>query len=342
MTGQFDFYDYGPLLSRGAMINMIVGGRGVGKTYGAKMYVLNQYLKKGAEFIYLRRYKTELSAARGSFLADLPAEIASQFEVKGSLVLWCENPEEPDRKKRRYRKAGYFVALSTAMVQKSVAFPKVRTIIFDEVVLVPGSSIRYLSGELVAFLEFFNTVDRYQNRVRAILLGNAGSIACPYFAGFGIPLKGGEFRRGKTPDIIAHFPASGTFGEQVKQTRFGQLMRAVDESYEAYAIGNEFGDGGDELLLEKRPKGSMYQYTVIFAAGELSFYRYDGCGLWATTERPRGADLYTTEAELADETIGYAPLTGPRCQSSRWAFNAGNLRFASPAARSIFISSNVR
>lgn len=342
MSTEFDFYDYGPLLSRGAMINMVIGGRGVGKTYGAKLMCLQRYLKRREEFIYLRRYKSELTAARGSFLADMPDDIAAQFKVRGSVILFCENPEEKSEKKRRYRPAGYFVALSTAMTQKSVAFPRVRTIIYDEVVLVPGSAIRYLSAELVAFLEFFNTVDRYQSRVRAILLGNAGSISCPYFAGFGIPLKGGEFRRGKTEDIVAHFPPSGVFGEQVKQTRFGRLMQQVDESYAAYAIGNQFGDGGDELVLSKRPKGATYQYTMIFAAGELSFYRYDGVQQWATTDRPSGAALYTTEAELASEDVGYAPLTGARCQSSRWAFGAGNLMFSSPAARSVFISCNVR
>lgn len=54
------FYDYQKLLSYNAKINFIIGERGVGKSYGAKKYVTNHFLKKGKEFVYIRRYKTEL------------------------------------------------------------------------------------------------------------------------------------------------------------------------------------------------------------------------------------------------------------------------------------------
>ena len=40
------FYDYQKILSYNAMINMLIGERGVGKTYGATRFVVSQFLKK--------------------------------------------------------------------------------------------------------------------------------------------------------------------------------------------------------------------------------------------------------------------------------------------------------
>ena len=57
------FYDYQKLLSYDAKINFIIGERGVGKSYGAKKYVVNHFIKKNKEFVYIRRYKTELEEA---------------------------------------------------------------------------------------------------------------------------------------------------------------------------------------------------------------------------------------------------------------------------------------
>ena len=37
------FYDYNKVLSYNAMFNFIIGERGVGKSYGAKVYVANRF-----------------------------------------------------------------------------------------------------------------------------------------------------------------------------------------------------------------------------------------------------------------------------------------------------------
>ena len=40
------FYSYQNVLSYNALLNIIIGERGVGKTYGAKEFVLNRFKKK--------------------------------------------------------------------------------------------------------------------------------------------------------------------------------------------------------------------------------------------------------------------------------------------------------
>ena len=48
------FYNFGPILSRNAVFNFCVGGRGIGKTYGATKLGIKNYLKDEQQFIYLR------------------------------------------------------------------------------------------------------------------------------------------------------------------------------------------------------------------------------------------------------------------------------------------------
>ena len=63
------YYDYDKLLSRDFLIAFVIKERGLGKTFGAKKAVLNRWLKsKGEEeFMYVRRYKTELDSSLATF-----------------------------------------------------------------------------------------------------------------------------------------------------------------------------------------------------------------------------------------------------------------------------------
>ena len=53
------YYSFDDILSRNGVFNFIIGGRGIGKTYGAKKIAIDTYLETGKQFIYLRRYKSE-------------------------------------------------------------------------------------------------------------------------------------------------------------------------------------------------------------------------------------------------------------------------------------------
>ena len=107
MSKAFDYYSFDRILSRNAVFNMVMGARGVGKSYGAKKYVLKRSVERGEQFIYLRRYKTELKT-RGSFVADVAHEFPDQeFEVRSGVLCWRNKGEGKDA----WRTAGYFLAL---------------------------------------------------------------------------------------------------------------------------------------------------------------------------------------------------------------------------------------
>lgn len=56
------YYNYNRILSYNTPVNILIGERGCGKSYGAKNYVIKQYLKNRSDFLYLRRYENELKS----------------------------------------------------------------------------------------------------------------------------------------------------------------------------------------------------------------------------------------------------------------------------------------
>ena len=54
------YYNIDDTLSRDRLFNFVVGPRGVGKTYSAKNRVIKNFINKGEQFVYIRRYDTEL------------------------------------------------------------------------------------------------------------------------------------------------------------------------------------------------------------------------------------------------------------------------------------------
>ena len=65
------YYDYQKIVSYNAFINILIGERGVGKTYGASKMVIQRFLKKKEQFAYIRRYKPELKKSVPNFFKDL-------------------------------------------------------------------------------------------------------------------------------------------------------------------------------------------------------------------------------------------------------------------------------
>ena len=113
------FYNYDRVISYNAFLNFLIGERGVGKTFGASEFVTRQFIKKEHEFVYIRRYKTDLEKGKKKFFKALINEGKFEnhkLEVKGDTFLIDE------------KIAGYSITLSTAHQIKSSNFPKVKTI----------------------------------------------------------------------------------------------------------------------------------------------------------------------------------------------------------------------
>lgn len=240
------YWDINKCLSYNCLFNFIVGARGVGKTWGSKEFVIKDYLKTGNQFVYVRRYKEELKKIK-KFFDDIKDRFPDvEFKVAPPNFLIND------------KVAGTAIGLSTAKIEKSTPYPKVKTIIFDEFILDKGYH-HYLPDEVTNFLELYSTVARTRD-VRVLFLSNALTVTNPYFLYFDISLPYQKSIKAKD-DILIEMVREDEYTEKVKQTRFAKLIAGTP--YGSYAIDNDFLRD-DRNFVQKKTPNARYVFTFVY------------------------------------------------------------------------------
>ena len=272
------FWSPHDLLTYNRIFNFIIGNRGAGKTYAFKKWCIDDFLKKGNEFVYVRRYKTEMKRI-SQFFADIADKYPEhKLTVKGNTAFCDGTP------------FGYFIPLSVSAQNKSTAYPQVNKIIFDEFVIDKGS-LHYLSNEVETFLELFETVARTRDNVRAFFLANSVTTVNPYFTYFStFPSAGLRFTL--YPSIVIETVMNEEFKESKHASKFGQLIAGTN--YARYAIDNE-SLRDNPAFIASRPPNLRFCCTLIYKDKKL--------GVW--TDADKGA-LYVDRKIDPDGILKFA------------------------------------
>ena len=245
----FNYYSYDKVMSYNALMNYIIGERGVGKTYGAKVHVIKLFLKTGEEFAYIRRYKEELKESVGS---------KEKQKFFNQILDAFPDHEFRNTKNTLYiddRICGYALSLSTAHILKSASYDKVKWIIFDEFIIDKGV-YRYLSNEVEQLLDLLETIGRLRD-VRILFLGNAINSTNPYFIYFNLSLPyNSDIKRFKDGLILVNYIKNIEYREHKKETRFGKLIEGT--KYSEYAIDNKFLRDSKTFIQTKTPNSKFY------------------------------------------------------------------------------------
>lgn len=237
------FWDINKSLSYNCLFNFIVGNRGGGKTYGAKKYCIDRFLKYEEEFVYLRRYKEEIKNIK-NFFDDIEGVYPDhKFKVRGRDILIDDYV------------AGHVVTLSTAKISKSVSYSNVSTIVFDEFILDKGY-YHYLPDEVTYFLDLYETIARMRDNVKVFFLSNALTITNPYFLYFNIKIPYNKNISHKG-DILIEMVQNKAYIDAKKNTRFGKMIEGT--AYGNYAINNEFFRD-DKTFVEKKTGDCKYYF----------------------------------------------------------------------------------
>lgn len=342
------YYNFAKLFSFNAFIMLLCGGRGLGKTFGAKKKGLNDYLKKGEQFIYLRRTIEELKVAKLTFFADIadlyPDHDTRVHGMEGQMALIPKrkkNESDADwdkrKNKRKWVTCCYFVALSVAQNIKSASFPRVTLIIFDEFIIEKSSQTRYLKSEVEALMNFYNTVDRGQDKTRLLMLSNSVGIMNPYFNAWKIrPDQLPEISSHMEGDLVCHFPDSKDYQKSIYATRFGRMISVHMPDYAGYAVGNEFRDAHDKLIRDKT-KDAKYKYTIETEEGFFSvWYDMRISTFFILSRRTGNERILTFLTDEMDKGKIRVTLNEPVIKSLRAAFNRGNVEFDEPSTRNAF------
>lgn len=255
------FYNPERIISYNALLNIIIGERGVGKSYSFKTYAVKRFLNKGKQFAFIRRYDTDLEESVGKtednkFFEQIRKEFPnSTFKITKSKKvrrLYIDN-----------KICGYALPLSAADSLKSSTYENVDTIIYDEFQLKEGSTQHYLKNEPEIILDLIETIGRLRD-IRVYCLGNAISSTCPLMIYFNITLPyNTDIKTFKEGTIAIEYIKNEKYREVKKASRFGKLIDGT--RYGKYAIDNEFLMDSKSFI--KKKDGNARFYFILYING---------------------------------------------------------------------------
>ena len=143
------YYDYHRILSYNCPVNVLIGERGCGKSYGAKKFVIEQFIKKHSQFLYLRRYDNELkeifekTKSQKNFFDDIKNEFQEHTLEAKNRKFYCDGEV-----------FGFAKRMTEAQDLKSSVYQNVKIIIIDEYPIEKNKRY-YLPNEGMILMRYF-------------------------------------------------------------------------------------------------------------------------------------------------------------------------------------------
>lgn len=275
--GLFDrnkFYSLDRILQENAIYNVIFGERSNGKTYAVLKYALKKRLETGGTFAYIRRWKEDIVGKRAN---EVFSALNSNKEVyklsKGEYDLihyvngkfYLAKYGTDDKPKYNDDDLlGYTFALSDSEHNKSISYPNVETILFDEFL----TKHTYLTDEFVLFMNTVSTIIRQRTNIKIFMLGNTVNKFAPYFNEMGLSHIH-EMKQG-TIDVYKY----GEKGKLTVAVEYTESTAKQKENNFYFAFNNpklEMITGGAWELdiyphcpIKYKPKDIKFIYFIIF------------------------------------------------------------------------------
>lgn len=186
------FYSLDNILKKESTYNVIFGERSNGKTYSVLLYGLKEWINNGGQLAIVRRWKEDITGRRA---AEIFSSLNDNNEIqklsKGmykGITYWggkfyaCNYDEN---RKAIYNDddcIAYVFSLSDMEHNKSISYPKITTILFDEFM----TKYIYLNDEFILFMNTVSTIIRHRTNVKIFMCGNTVNKYCPYFSEMGL------------------------------------------------------------------------------------------------------------------------------------------------------------
>lgn len=225
------FYNHNQLSTFQRFLNVILGERGVGKTYHFTKCCIDEGLKtKKPSFVWLRRLIKDADNIKSKWWYDVEHEYPSYIFYNKGYEIYAK-----EKDKEESFVIGYIGSLSDFVRFKSVPFPFVKILVFDE--FMAENNSRYLPNEVEKFVNLLDSVFRLRKGV-VYMLGNSVSIASPYLEWLGV--KGDIFHNRfiKGENYVIENCDYEEFRSVKRMSDVGKII--VGTKYGDYAIDNKF------------------------------------------------------------------------------------------------------
>lgn len=318
-----NYYDWHKTLSYNADVTMVVGARGIGKTYGLRKQCIKDFLNHGWRFVEVVRYKKELSKVSDGYFDKLSLDADFKdylFRTDNRYMYIAEDPkgdtDESGKKiKPKWSVIGYFAALTEGQTEKKRTYANVRRLIFDEAILERSDRFhRYLPNEFVTLANLVDTASRERAdtdgiQPRVYLLGNACDITNPYFMRYGVgtDLEFG-YRWYDRKTFLLHYVKDDEYAnEKMSGTVAGRMLSM--SSGGAVASLNEFQTVNTQFVNPK-PKRAKFSFGIVCNGREYGIWNdYSEGFVYVTENIPNGMEGRTYTLTLADSRTNFLMAT---------------------------------
>ena len=186
------YYSLDRILDYNATYNVIFGERSNGKTYSVLKYGLKQFIDTGEQMAIIRRWSEDIKGRRASEIFSgikannevykLSKGVYSGIYYRAGKYFLCTYDDDDRPVYNDNDCFAYIFAVSEGEHNKSISYPRVSTILFDEFI----TKGIYLPDEFVLFMNVLSTIIRDRKDVKIFMLGNTVSKHCPYFKEMGL------------------------------------------------------------------------------------------------------------------------------------------------------------
>ena len=290
-----------------AIYSFIVGGRGIGKTFGSLKEVIDRNLK----FIFMRRTQVQVDMIKDDNLNPFNALTAAlgndyQFIMKKvNKNITAVYRGEFDPEKQIYIASGnilgYIMALSTVSNIRGFDASDVDILIYDE--FIGEKHERPIRDEGAAFLNALETIARnreLQGRkpLKVLCLSNSNDLANPIFIQLKIVKdvenmvrKGQEYRYIPERHLALYVLQITPIGAAKALTTLYKL--AGDSEFTQMALANDFSN---EEMADIKPQ-NIKEFKPVVQVGEICIYRHKSKYLYYVTSFKSGTpEVYDSSA----------------------------------------------
>lgn len=267
------YYSLDRILNTNSVYNIIIGERSNGKTYSVLRYGLKKFFETGEQMAIIRRWQVDITGNRASQIFDA-LEVNNEIDKlsKGKycgIHYWagkfypCNYDSHGKAIYNDNEVVAYPFALSDTEHNKSISYPKITTILFDEFT----TRQLYLPDEFILFMNTISTIVRQRTNVKIFMLGNTVDKHCPYFHEMGLS----NINRQKQGTIDIYTYGDSKLKVAVEYTK---SMRKSKENNFYFAFDNPklemITSGAWELdiyphcPIKYTPKDVIFNYFIIF------------------------------------------------------------------------------
>lgn len=267
------YYSLDRILSTNATYNVVIGERSNGKTYAALKYGVINYFKTGEQMGILRRWQSDIIGNRASQIfkaLEHNNEIEKISKGKYTGIHYWAGKFYPcnydDMGKAIYSDnevIAYPFSLSDTEHNKSISYPNITTIIFDEFL----TRQLYLPDEFVLFMNTISTIVRQRTNVKIIMLGNTVNKYAPYFDEMG--LTNIKNQKQGTIDIYTYgkseLKVAVEYCKSMKKSKANNFYFAFNNPKLDMITGGAWElDIYPHCPIKYTPKNVLYNYFIIY------------------------------------------------------------------------------